>query len=303
MEPLIRIILVMALLIFPVGSFGAEVTALKLIQPVITDNKEGMIKEPEGVACSDSPSFMVADSGNGRLLIYTLKEGVVAGGSEVKLSQIPYPGRMQMTSKGEILVLDGKLRRIARLTQQGAFVGYIEPQGLPTSAAIMPRSFKIDAHDTIYILDLFSERVLVLDPAGKYLKQVNFPVTKGERSFSDLAVNTNGDILLLDSTNSVVYTAAKDAATFTPLTKSLKEDMDFPVYLTTDNRGVIYVVDQNGGGIIVLGLDGSFRGRMLSMGWKPGFLAFPSQICLNGKGELFVADRGNNRAQIFEIIK
>ena len=38
------------------------------------------------------------------------------------------------------------------------------------------------------------------------------------------------------------------------------------MYLTTDSKGIIYVVDQNGGGIIVLGQDGSFRGRMLSMG-------------------------------------
>ena len=59
------------------------------------------MKQPEGVACSDSPSFVVADTGNGRLLTYTFKEGVVEGGAEIKLPQLPYPGRMQTdTPKG-----------------------------------------------------------------------------------------------------------------------------------------------------------------------------------------------------------
>lgn len=303
MKYLKRTVLILGLMILPAGSFGAEMAALKLVQPVLTDDKEGTMKQPEGVACGESPAFIVADTGNGRLLSYTFAEGVVKWGAEIKLSQLPYPGRLQVNSKGEIFALDGKLRRIARLSPQGAFLGYLDPQGLPSSSAVVPRSFKLDPQDNIYLLDIFSERVLVLDPAGKYLKQLSFPVTQGASSFSDLVVNAGGDILLVESINSVVYAAARDAKAFTQLTKGLKEDMDFPTYITTDNRGNIYLVDQNGGGIIVLGQDGIFRGRMLSMGRKPGFVAYPSQICLTGKGDVFVADRDNSRVQIFEMVK
>lgn len=303
MELLNRIVLILAALMLSAVSPAVGATTLKLIQPVLTDDKEGTMKQPEGVACSDAADFIVADSGNGRLLTYTLKEGVVAGGGEIKLAQLPYPGRLQKNSKGEIFVLDGKLRRIARLSPQGAFLGYLDPQGLPSQAPVAPRSFKIDSRDAIYLLDIFSERVLVLDPTGKYQRQVDFPSIKGESSFSDLAVNAGGDIFLIDSINSMLYKAARDAVSFAPLTKSLKEDMDFPTYITVDNLGNLYLVDQNGGGIILLDQQGSFRGRMLSMGWKPGFVAYPSQICLTGKGEVFIADRDNNRVQIFEMVK
>jgi hypothetical protein len=35
---------------------------------------------------------------------------------------------------------------------------------------------------------------------------------------------------------------------------------------------MIYIVDENGDGIVVLGRDGSFVGRQLSMGWNEGLL-------------------------------
>ncbi|RII25758.1 MAG: hypothetical protein CXR31_12140 [Geobacter sp.] len=291
--------LTMSLLLLPAASFGAETMTLKLVQPVLVDAKEGMMKSPQGVACTSDGAFFVADTGNGRLLTYTFKDDAVKGGGEIKVPQMTSPLRLQLNSKGEIYVLDGKSRRILRLSPQGSFLGYLDIQGLPAGAAPVPNSFKIDAKDNIYVLDIFSSRVLLLDPSGNFQKEIPFPPQHG--FFTDLAVHTDGSIYLIDSTNSMVFAAAKNAAAFTPLSKSLKADMDFPGYITTDRGGSLYVVDQNGGGIIVLGADGAVRTRMLSMGWKPGLLYYPGQICLNDKGFLFVADRDNNRVQIFEI--
>jgi hypothetical protein len=39
------------------------------------------------------------------------------------------------------------------------------------------------------------------------------------------------------------------------------------------------------------------------MGWNEGMFYYPSQISVNEKGEVFVADRGNSRVQIFAIIQ
>lgn len=291
-------ILLLLTILLPLNSFGAETMSLKVVQPVLTDNKDGMMKNPEGISCNDEGLFIVADSGNGRLLTYTFKDDLVKWGTEIKVPQISYPTRLQMNSKGEIFVLDEKTRRIVRLSPQGSYLGYLDPQGLPSSATVVPRSFKLDAHDGVYLLDILSERVLVLDAGGKFQKQIAFPKAPG--FFSDLAINGNGDIYLIDSTNVMVYVARKDADSFTPLSTSLREDMNYPVYITADSRGNIFVVDQNGGGIIVLGQSGAFLTRMLNTGWKPGLLNHPGQICINSKGNFFVADRDNNRVQIFE---
>lgn len=280
-------------------AFGAE--KLKQITSVYLDEKGVGLKYPEGIVCDDKGGVVVADTANGRLLRYTYQDGAVKGGTELKPSQIAYPIRLQLDSKGEIFALDGKLRRIAHLKPDGVFVGYLDPQGVPAPATVVPRSFKIAANDAVYLLDIFGERVLVLDQAGKYQKQIAFPKKYG--FFSDLAVNAAGDVLLLDSVNGMVFAARKDATEFAPLSKNLQEYVSFATYITTDSRGGIYLVDQDGGAIATLGQDGSFTGRMLSLGWKEGQLYYPSQICMNSGGMLAIADRNNSRAQIFEIVK
>lgn len=296
-----KYLLFMAVLLFPLHCLGAEAVKLKHVVSVYADEKGGSIKLPEGVACGDKSQVIVADTGNGRLLRYTLQDGGMKGGTELKVPQLSYPVRVQMNSKGEIFALDGKLRRIVRLTPDGAFAAYLEPQGIPEPAVFAPRSFKVDAGDNIYLLDILSNRVLVLDPAGKFLRQIPFPDKSG--FFSDLAVNANGDVLIIDSVAAMVSVAAKGAVAFTPLTKEMHEYMDFPNYIMTDKRGMIYLVDQNGGGIITLGQDGSFQGRQLSMGWKEGLLYYPSQACMNVTGNFFIADRNNSRIQVFETAR
>jgi hypothetical protein len=73
--------------------------------------------------------------------------------------------------------------------------------------------------------------------------------------------------------------------------------------MTVDSRGVLYLVDENGGGIVLVGQDGAVLGRQLAMGWSEGLLRYPAQICLNDKAQVFVADKGNNRVQVFTIIR
>ncbi len=298
---LAKLLIGVCLCVIPLESFGAERTRLRFVTAIYFDEKGVGMRQPEGVACNDKSALIVGDTGNGRLLKFTADEKTVKPSGEIRVPQLPSPIRVQMNSKGEIFALDGKQRRIARFGSAGEFKEYVSPEGLPTPANIVPRSFKIDRNDNIYILDIFSARVLLLSPEGRYQRHLEFPKEFG--FFSDLAVDFKGSIFLLDSVKAMVFQASKDAKAFTPLTGNLREHLSFPTYITTDNRGVLYLVDKNGGGIVILGQDGSFLGRQLAMGWNPGLLYFPSQMCLNEKGEVFIADRGNSRVQVFSIVK
>jgi hypothetical protein len=284
-----------------VESFSAETVKLKYVQSVYFDEKGTGLKQPEGVACDDKSLLIVGDTGNERLLRYSYQDRNLKGGTEIKVPELSNPIRLQINSKGEIFALDGKKRRILRLGPEGAFKGYVDAEGVPSPSAFVPRSFKIDRNDNIYILDIFSGRVIVLSPDGKYQKQIPFPKDYG--FFSDLAVDSKGALLLIDCVKAMVFSAAKDSNSFSPLTKSLREYLNFPTSITTDSRGTIYIVDENGSGIVILAQDGSFLGRQLSMGWNEGLLYYPSQMVINEKGEVFIADRGNSRVQIFTLVK
>ena len=296
----IKIILTIVIVLLPMKSFSAETVKFKYLQSLYFDEKGSSIKQAEGVACSDKSVLVVGDTGNDRLLRYTFQDKILKGGSDIKIPELSNPIRLQINSKGEIFALDGKKRRILRLTPEGSFKSYVDPEGVPSPSAFVPRSFKIDRNDNIYILDIFTGRVLVLNPEGKYQKQIPFPKDYG--FFSDLSVDSKGTILLIDSVRAMVFSAAKESNSFSPLTKSLREYLSFPTSIT-ESRGTIYIIDENGGGIVILGGDGSFVGRQLTMGWIDGLLYFPSQMCVNEKGEVFIADRGNSRVQIFTLMK
>ncbi len=292
---------VIVLLFFSVKSFSAETVKFKYLQSVYFDDKGGSLKQPEGVACNDKSILVIGDTGNDRLLRYTMEEKNLKAGTEIKIPQLSTPIRVQMNSKGEIFALDGKRRRVVRLNPDGSFKGYVDFEGVPAPSAFVPRSVKIDANNNIYLLDIFSARVLILNPEGKYQKQIPFPKEYG--FFSDLAIDPKGSVLLVDCVKAMVFSAPKDTNNFSPLAKSLREYLGFPTSLTTDNRGTIYIVDENGGGIVILGQDGSYLGRQLNMGWNEGLLYYPTQMCVNEKGEVFIADRGNSRVQIFTLVK
>lgn len=280
------------------GASQASAQALGFVHSVsaYTDEKAGMLKAPEGVAVSGK-EFVVADTGNARLVRFQFHEGNLSGGTELKFAQLPYPVRVQLSAKGELYVLDQRLRRVGRVSADGKFSGFVEPKGVTNPANVMVMSFKLDAAGNLYLLDMAAPRLLVLDPEGTLLRTLELP--KGG-AIMDVCVDPRGVIFAIDGINAQLYSAEKGAKSFVSLGRSLKEYMSFPTYLATNNKGLLLVVDGHGGGLVLLGQDGAFRGRQLSLGWTEGLVQFPGQIAIDGAGVLFVADRDNNRVQVFE---
>lgn len=283
-------------------ALGADAVKLKHLSTEFNDEKGGTMKAPEGVACGKR-QLVVSDTGGGRLLSYSIEDGSVRGGTEIKAEQVPYPTKVQLTSKGEILVIDGKLRRIARFSAEGAFAGYLELKGVSSPSTIAPRGIRVDDKDNIHILDVFGERVIVTDSAGNFQSQLPFP--QGYRFISDLAVSSSGTTLLLDSVASRVFAAARGETSFKPLTEGMKEYLQFPTSIATDKQGKVFILDQTGNGVVTLGQDGSFQGRQLNIGWKNSFLHYPSQLCISEENEIdvVIADRNNNRIQVFRVVR
>jgi len=292
--------LLMIAMLLNVRAFGAELIKLQHTRSVYVDEKGDGFNQPEGVGCNEN-LLVVADTGNGRLVLYTLQGGDPKGGTEVKIPQVAYPIRVKISSKGDILILDEKLRKVIRLSREGAFKGYVEPSGLQEQSTIIPMGIDRDSNDTIYLLDILAARVVVLNADGKFERQVDFPMGYG--FITDLTVDSKRTIFLIDSVHVAVYSNAKDPAVFSPITGSLKDEMKFPSNIITDNNGTLYITDQDGGGLVMLGLDGSLRSRQLGFGWKEGLVRYPSQLCIMKDGSIIVADRENNRVQVFTPLK
>jgi sugar lactone lactonase YvrE len=288
-------IALIAILLLPAPAMSAEVVQLRHAASIYTDAAGIKINQPEGIACTNK-ALLVSDTANGRLQPYTLQDdGTIKPGQGAEI-KVPYPMHVRFNSKGDIFVLDGKQRRILRLNAAGESKGNFELEGVSAPGTWIPKNFAIGTDDTVYILDVFSSRVLVVSPEGKFQRQIGLPTADG--FFSDLAVDPQGRIFILNSITAAVYSAGPDEKVFSALTKGLKDYVTFPTALTVDKQ-FLYIVDQFGSGLVILGRDGSFKGRKLRLGWKEGEIHFPSDICLNERGEMFIADRGNNRVQMY----
>ncbi|BDG09217.1 NHL repeat-containing protein [Anaeromyxobacter paludicola] len=292
------LLLLSAALLAPAASRAAS---LKHVGSIYADDKEGPLKWPEGVACDDKGALVVADTGNARLLTYAYRDGKLTGGAPVQLAQLTYPVRVQIDGKGNVLALDRKTKKIVRVDGSGGFGGAVEVKGASGGAPVVPLSFKVDPAGRLYVLDVASRRVLVLEPDGKVAREVALP--RGTEEFTDVAVDASGKLFALDTTAARLWVAEPSAAAFQAVGESLKDKISFPSYLTPDGHGRLYVVDQHGNSIVVLGTDGSYQSRELAMGWKEAALYYPVQLCVNGEGLAVVADRNNNRVQVFSLAK
>ncbi len=275
------------------AAFAADSLQINFAQSVY-DGVEGTgLKHPEGVGCTDD-YFVVADTGNNRLVKYTFSDGVAKPAApEMPVNS---PIIVQINSKGVIYALDGD-RRIVIINADGSDQGYLAPKGSPVSRKMIPRSFKIDRNDTIHILDISEGVVLILDAEGSYLRHIPVPEEAG--FFSDLAVDRQGNVFLVDSTEVALYAAAPGEDRFTALASELGEYANFPTNIAVDGRGTIYLIDKHGGSLVLLNQDGSFLGHRFGYGWKNAQFYYPGQLCINPGGDLFIADRGNSRVQIF----
>jgi len=296
-----RLVLFAWLCAAPTASGAAEVVKLQHAATLYADDKGVPLRFPQGVGCRAGEILLVADSGNGRILRFRVSGAMALTIGEVKLAEIPYPTRVDGDPAGNLVVLDGKSRRLARVKPDGSFGGFIDipaqPQG-PTPSAL---AFAWAVDGRLFVLDAAGRRVVVLAPGGEVERTV---ALLGETAIlTDVAVDARGSIYALDAVGRSVLVARPGDPALAPWSRSLAEDLDFPGALAVDSAGRVFVADQNGGGILTLGLDGSFRGRQSSYGWRDGYLRYPTGLCAGQDGTLVVADRENQRVQVFRVRK
>lgn len=279
------------------GVRAADAVKLKPLGSIYLDGRGEGLGEPEDVACAGG-TIAIADTANHRVLTFVEGEDGLVFESEIVPAGIEAPIRVGFLSGGDLLVLDGRSRRISRVSRAGELRGVLEP-AVEDGGRVVPRSFTVGAADRVFVLDVAGSRILGVDPAGTVERTVRIPTEAG--FLSDVAVDPLGTVFAVSSTRPRVWVAGPSDETLTALTPSLADDVDFPTAIAIDPDGRLFLADSHGGGVLILDRDGSFRGRQVPMGWREGFARYPGGVCVDGGNRLFLAERGNSRVQMFEI--
>ena len=92
------VLLVSSILCAPLA-VSAEAVKLKPVLSIYIDVAGQGMRGPEGIGCGRG-TLVVADTRNGRLLLYAVGEGTVQPTASLDINQVPFPVRAELLSNG-----------------------------------------------------------------------------------------------------------------------------------------------------------------------------------------------------------
>jgi DNA-binding beta-propeller fold protein YncE len=165
----------------------------------------------------------------------------------------------------------------------------------------------VDAHDNVYVLHRNeSMPVMAFDRNGKFLRawgQGMFKTTHFLRvdPFGNVWVTDRGDMqaFKFDSSGKLLVTIGKKGVTGD---NNSHDTFNGMADLAVAKNGDIFIADGEGPNtrVVKFSKDGAFVKWWGGKGTEPGQFNVPHSIAIDAKGRLYVADRSNNRIQIFD---
>jgi len=168
-----------------------------------------------------------------------------------------------INSKGHIYVLHRGPNPLMEFDPAGKFV-----RAFGDGLFDRPHGLRIDAQDNIWATDVRAHVVYKLSPAGRVLLVLGVRESAGE-------MHPYGHLRLFNEPNDVAFGPA----------------------------GEIYVVQGHGRGdpkVVKFDKDGNFIKAWGKKGTGPGEFDIAHSVAVDGKGLVYVADRNNQRIQVFD---
>lgn len=265
-----------------------------------------ILKRPLGVAVSPWGDVVVADSVNHRLAVFgpdgQFKKTL--GGPGSGPGQFNYPTSVAV-SGNKIYVADFYNKRVQVLDLNGkqlsVFPSAQDRQQI--GPVVMPVTVATDRRGNLYVSDLSVQRILVYDAQGKMLRSFGKAGTSpGELSYvNGIAVDDAGDgkIYLSNSNNGRVDEFTMDGKFIRTLSASRRLSNPKGIAFDMENHR-IYVADVFIHQVLGINSDGNIFETIGGRGFDPGKFNFPTAVAVDDQGKLYVADRENNRIEVFE---
>jgi DNA-binding beta-propeller fold protein YncE len=170
----------------------------------------------------------------------------------------------------------------------------------PADMFVKPYAVAVAPDGRIYASDTAARRVFVIDPDRRTFGAIG---DNGSASLSKpvgVAVDSAGLVLVSDATLRRVL--AFDPAGAFVRAIGVEGDLDSPSGLAIDRaRRLLYVVDSGRHHVVAYSLaDGSRVRTIGGRGGDDGQFNYPTNVCVDRAGRLYVADTLNFRVQIFD---
>ena len=157
---------------------------------------------------------------------------------------------------------------------------------------------------TVFVSDLFNDRIQYFDPAGTYLGQFGSTGTGNGQLDSPRGIDfgPDGNLYVADTYNHRIQV-------FTPAGTYLRQwgsfgtgngQFDAPRDLAVDAVGDVYVADSFNDRVQKFDSDGTYLLQWGTSGTADGEFNFPRGVDISATGGVFLTDSFNDRVQVFD---
>ena len=263
----------------------------------------GDLAGPLAVAVGPDGDVFVTDTENGRVRRFDGISGLPKETIGRKAGMAPGPGELvhpvglALDETGRLYVSDNVMRRISVFDATGRFAGYFAEDGEGRRPFGTPGSL-FHRGGILYISDLAEHRVMALRRDGTVYRVLGGGrgPEPGQLVYPGSTwVDDAGTVFVADPGNQRVQVFDPAGA----LVRTLADPVfNLPRGIARDAAGRLYVSSTLGHFITVFSPDGTAEFSYGSSGSEWNELGFPTGIAI-AAGRLFVADRANNRVQVF----
>lgn len=308
------------------------------------------VNAPAGLAVDASNNVFVADSGNYRVREvsgFTINSpgttstiggngtaGFSGDGASAGGAQLALPLGVARDSSGNIYIADQANNRIRKVTAGGTIAtfagtgvaGFSGDGGQATSAQLnSPSAVAVDSSGDVFVADTGNQRIreiltngVIMTVAGNGTPGYNgdsiSATTAQLNNPLGVAVDASGNVYISDTVNSrireviggTIYTiAGTGVAGYRVEGTATGAQVNFPAGIALDGSGNLYIADRfnnrirkvSSGVISTVAGTGSIGFSGDGGAATSAALTSPYSVAVDGSGNLFIADAGNNRVR------
>jgi len=272
---------------------------------------EGEFLRPEGIAIDAKGNIWVADTYNGRLQEFNHEGKLIkvvqpAGG---KSGHMENPSGINIDPGGNLWVVDWAANRVIEFNEEGSYVREFGSKGTGEVQFEHPDAISVDANGCVWVCDEGNDRVQVLTEEGGYITKFGSKGSGAEQFDFEypmgILANGSGEVWITDARNNRMseWTIPSLKPTYSSSFGSkgtADGQFEEPAGIAVNPiNGNVAVSDEEHARVEVFNEAGKYITKFGKNGSAEGEFSKPRGLAIDSKGNIWVADSGNNRVQEF----